>query len=80
VFIQDGHPIALKSKNLCGAHLRWPIHEKNMYVMVCSLKTWGHYLGTYKTKVFTDNVSLHYFETQLKAPTKQLDGMILWHY
>ncbi len=38
--------------------------------MVCSLKTWGHYLGTYKTKVFTDNVFLQYFETQLNKIAK----------
>jgi hypothetical protein len=53
VFIQYGHPIAFKSKKLCGAHLQWPIHEKELYIMMCFLKTWGHYLGTYKTKVFT---------------------------
>jgi hypothetical protein len=35
----------------------------------------GTLLGTQKTKVFTDNVSLQYFEMQLRAPTKQLK----WH-
>jgi hypothetical protein len=36
---------------------------------------WQHFLGTHKTKVFTDNVSLKYFEIQLKVSTKQLR----WH-
>jgi hypothetical protein len=36
---------------------------------------WQHYLGTHKTKVYMDNVSLRYFETQLRVSTKQLR----WH-
>jgi hypothetical protein len=32
-------------------------------------------LGYHKTKVFMDNVSLRYFETWLRATTKQLH----WH-
>lgn len=42
--------------------------------MYC-LKVWQHYLGTHKTKVFTDNVSLWHFETGLKALVEQLR----WH-
>jgi hypothetical protein len=62
--MQDGHMVAFKNKKLCGAQLRWPTHEKELYVVVCCLKTWQHYLGTYKTKVYMDNVSLQNFETQ----------------
>jgi hypothetical protein len=39
------------------------------------LKAWQYYLGFHKTKVFTNNVSLRYFENQPKATTKQLQ----WH-
>jgi hypothetical protein len=39
------------------------------------LKAWQHYLDSHKTKVFTNNVSLKYFETQPKAIAKQLR----WH-
>jgi len=63
--MQDGHPIALKSKKLSGAQLQWLTHEKELYIVVCCVKTWQHYLGMHKTKVFTNNVSLRYFETQL---------------
>lgn len=42
---------------------------------MCCLKVWQHYLGTHKTKVFTDSASLKYFETQTKALVKQLK----WH-
>jgi uncharacterized membrane protein YeiH len=46
--------------------------QKELYVVVCCLKAWHHYLGTHKTKVYIDNVSLRYFETQLRVSTKQL--------
>jgi hypothetical protein len=39
------------------------------------LKAWQHYLGFHKTKVFINNVSLRYFETQPRAMVKQLH----WH-
>ncbi len=48
---------------------------KKLYVVMCYLKAWQHYLGTHKTKVYTNNISLQYFETQPKVSTKQLK----WH-
>ncbi len=36
VLMQDRHPIAFKNKKLCGAHLRWPTHEKELYVIACA--------------------------------------------
>ncbi len=60
-------------QELLGAQLKWLIHEMELYVMVNCLKTWQHYLGTHKTKVFTNNGSrLKYFKTQPKAMAKQL--------
>jgi hypothetical protein len=44
-------------------------------MVVNYLKAWHHYLGSHKTKVFTDNISLRYFETQPRVTTKQLR----WH-
>ena len=48
--------------------------KKNFAVVHC-LKTWQHYLGLHKTKVYMDNVSLKYFETQVQVSGKQLR----WH-
>jgi hypothetical protein len=62
--MQDGQPIAFESKKLYGAQLQWLIHEKELYIIVCCVKTWKHYLRMHKTKVFTENVFLKYFETQ----------------
>ena len=75
VLMQDGRPIAYESKKLDGCQRRWPTHEKELFAVVHCLKTWQHYLGLHKTKVYTDNVSLKYFETQAQVSAKQLR----WH-
>jgi len=62
VLMQDGWPIAFESKKLDGIQTKWPTHEKEMFAVMHYLKTWQHYLGLYKTKVYTDNVFLKYFE------------------
>jgi hypothetical protein len=79
VFMQDGHLIVFENKKLYGVQVRWSIHKNELYVMVCCLKTWQHYLGMHKTNVFTNNISLRYFETQPRASTKQLRWMTPWH-
>lgn len=63
VFMQDGRSIAFESKKLYGAQLQWPTHRKKLYAIVCYLKAWQHYLGTHKTKIYMNNVSLQYFKT-----------------
>jgi len=70
--MQDGRPIAFESKKLDGTETKWPTHEKEMFAMVHCLKTWQHYLGLHKIKVYTDNVSLKYFENQVRVLSKQL--------
>jgi hypothetical protein len=59
----EGHPIAFENKKLVGAQLRWPTHEKELFRVVSCSKAWQHYLGSHKSKIFMDNVSLRYFET-----------------
>lgn len=75
VLLQDGHQIVFESKKFFGTQLRWPTHKKELYVIVCCLKTWQHYFEMHKTKVLIDNISLKYFETQPRTSTKQLR----WH-
>jgi len=70
VLIQNGHLIAFESKKFYGTQLQWLTQEKELYIVVCCLKTWQHYLGMHETKVFTDNFLLKYFETQPRASTK----------
>ena len=75
VLMQDGRSIAYESKKLNGCQRRWPTHKKELFAVVHCLKTWQHYLGLHKTKVYTDNVSLKYFEIQAQVRAKQLR----WH-
>jgi hypothetical protein len=35
---QKGHPIAFKNKELTRAQLKWPIHEKELFVVVNCFK------------------------------------------
>ena len=72
VLMQDGHPVAYESKKLTGCQLRWPIHEKELYVVVHCLKQWRHYMRGLKTKVFIDNISLKYLDSKLHASAKEL--------
>ena len=75
VLMQDGRPIVYKSKKLDGCQRMWPIHEKEFFAVVHCLKTWQHYLGLHKTKVYMDNVSLKYFEKKAHMSAKKLR----WH-
>jgi hypothetical protein len=73
--MHDTRPIASESKNLDGSKRRWPIHVKELFAILHCLKTWQDYLELHKTKVYMDNVSLKYFETQGQMSIKQLR----WH-
>ena len=72
VLMQDGHPVAYESRKLTGSQLRWPTHEKELYAVVHCFKSWRHYVGGRKTKVFTDNISLKYLDTKAQATSKEL--------
>ena len=69
--MQERRPMAFESKKLSDVERRWPIHEKEMWAVVHCLKLWQHYLGLEYTKVYTNNVSVRYFETQPKITPKQ---------
>ena len=71
VLMQEGRLVAFESKKLSNVERRWPTHEKEMWAIVHCLKLWQHYLGLEYTKVYTDNVSVRYFETQPKITPKQ---------
>jgi hypothetical protein len=72
VLMQGGQPVAFESKKLTGSQLRWPTHEKELFAIVHCLKTWRHYLGSVKTKVFKNNISIKYLDTKAQASQKEL--------
>ena len=71
LLMQEGRPVAFESKKLSDVERQWPTHEKEMWAVVHCLKLWQHYLGLEYTKVYMDNVSVRYFETQPKITPKQ---------
>ncbi len=72
VIVQDGRSVAFESKKLSETKKRWPTHEKEMWVVIHCLKTWGHYIGSKDVVVWTDNVTLKYFATQPNLSSKQV--------
>jgi hypothetical protein len=72
VLVQEGRMVAFESKKLSETERRWPTHEKEMWVVIHCLKTWGHYIGSKDVVVWTDNVTLKYFATQPKLSSKQM--------
>jgi hypothetical protein len=72
VLVQEGRLVAFESKKLSETERRWPTHEKEMWVVIHCLKTWGHYIGSKDVVVWIDNVTLKYFATQPKLSSKQV--------
>jgi hypothetical protein len=72
VLVQEGRPVVFESKKLNETERRWPTHEKEMWVVIHCLKTWGHYIGSKDVVVWTDNVTLKYFAIQPKLSLKQV--------
>jgi hypothetical protein len=72
VLVQDGRPLAFENKKLSKTKQRWPTHEKEMWVVIHCLKTWGHYISSKDVVVWTNNVILKYFATQPKLSSKQV--------
>jgi len=72
VLMQDGHPVAYESRKLQDRERRYPVHEKEMTVIIHYLHVWRHYLIGKPFVVKTDNVATSYFASQLKLSTKQV--------
>ncbi len=72
ILMQDGRPVAFESKKLNETEQKWPTHEKEMWVVIHCLKTWGHYIGSKDVAMWINNVILKYFATQPKLSSKQV--------
>ncbi|MCO5570946.1 hypothetical protein L7F22_024676 [Adiantum nelumboides] len=72
VLMQEGKPVAYISKKFSDREKRWATHEQDMYAVVYCLDQWRHYVLDKHTKIYTDNVSLKYFQTQPKLSPKQM--------
>ncbi len=70
VLVQDGRPMAFENNKLNETERRWPMHEKEMSIMIHCLKTWGHYIDSKDVVVCIDNMTLKYFAIQPKLSSK----------
>jgi hypothetical protein len=80
VLMQEGRPLAFKSRTLKRKYLNKPIYEKEMMEIIHALKKWHPCVIGRHFKVETDHDSLKYFleqrlssEEQQKCVTKMLD-------
>lgn len=65
VLMQERRFIAFKSKNLSGSQLRRLTHEKELFAVVHYFKIWRNYLGSRKSKMYIDYISLKYFTSKV---------------
>jgi hypothetical protein len=71
VLLQEGHPVAFKSKKLNDAELNYRTTEKEMLAVVHALCVWRCYLEGAEFTVYTDHVSNTYFQTQPNLSRRQ---------
>ena len=71
VLVQEGHPVAFKSRRLNATEQRYNAHGKEMTEVILFLETWKHYLMGMWFVVVTDNVVNTLFKTQKKLTSKQ---------
>ena len=63
--------MAYESYKLNETEWRYPVHEKEMIVVVHYLRVWQHYLLGSRFVLRTDNIALSYFQTQKKLSSRQ---------
>jgi transposase InsO family protein len=66
-------PVAFWSRKFTGPEVRWHTHDKELYAIVQSFKTWRHYLehAPSTIRVVTDHNNLRYFMTTKELTPKQ---------
>ena len=65
--MQHGKPISFHSENFNGAVLNYPTYDKELYVLVQSVKKWKHYLMGKETIIHIDHQPLQYLQSQTKS-------------
>ena len=69
--MQEGHPIAFKSRKLNDTERCYMVQEKEMISIIHCLRVWRYYLLGSHFMIMTDNVAMRYFQTQKKLSLKQ---------
>eukprot|EP00253_Pinus_taeda_P021300 PITA_21300 len=66
ILMQHKKPISFHSKFFNGVVTKNPTYDKELYVLVQSIKKWKHYLMGKETIIHTDHQPLHYLQSQSK--------------
>ncbi|WVZ62833.1 hypothetical protein U9M48_012533 [Paspalum notatum var. saurae] len=66
VFLQEGKHVAYFSEKLNGPSLNYSTYEKELYILVCVLETWQHYLWPKEFVIHSDHESLKHIRSQAK--------------
>jgi hypothetical protein len=66
MLLQDGKPMAYFSEKLSGHSLKFSTYDKELFVLVCVLETWQHYLWPKEFVIHSDHESLKYIRGQAK--------------
>jgi hypothetical protein len=66
VLLQEGKPMAYFSENLSRPSPNYETYDKELYVLVCDLETWQHYLWPKEFVIHSDHESLKHIRGQEK--------------
>jgi hypothetical protein len=66
VLMQRGKPICYHSETFTQVVINYPTYDKELYVLVQSVKKWKHYLMGKETIIHTDHQPLQYLQSQTK--------------
>ena len=72
---ETAHPVAFNSMMFKGAELNYPVHEKEMLVIICSLQKWHADLIGVPFFIYTDHKTLENFDTQHNLSRRQARWM-----
>lgn len=62
--------MAYEGQKLQGRERQYPVHKKEMIMIVQCLQVWRHYLTTKPFVVKIDNIAMSYFASQPKLSAK----------
>ena len=71
VLLEHGKTIAFYSETFNGIMTNYPTYEKELYVLVQSVKKWKHYLRGKETIIHIDHQPLQYLQSQKKLQQSQ---------
>lgn len=78
---ETARPVAYDSRAFKGAELNYPVHEKELLVIIRALAKWCTNLLGYQFEVWTDHKTLEHFRTQRDLSCHQACRMeFLSHY